>query len=320
MVSNTLGEMRHWSTDLLPQAHRLDYWVGAICEGFLEMTASSPTPDDFNATLDSAACGPVAVSRVRACAADVWRTRQAISRSKSHNYYLIATRDADWSVEQRDSTVWLRPRDMVLVDSEQRYKLHFPVACETVSIQLPPSWLGTWLPDPQSIVARPMDGQVSWGAVLSGFMHQVSPEVAVDAPLPVGVLSDQFGALLALAVGAPRVQRPAKVASDLLHARIIDCIEQRHAQTGLTACMVASDLGISERTLHRHLALGSRTFLQALIASRMSSALRMLLDKRFHQLSVAEVGRRCGFSDASHFSRLCRTHLGKAPLQLRNAP
>lgn len=314
-MSEPSSAMRSWSTDLLPPAQRLDYWVGSICEAFLEMAASIPTPADFGATLDSALCGPIVVSRVRAGATDVWRTRQAISRSKEHHYYLIGTRDAAWSVTQLDTSVRLRPRDMVLVDSEQRYKLSFPEA-ETVSIRLPAQWLEAWLPDPQAVIARSIDGQAGWGAVLSGFMHQMSPEVAAAPPLPTSVLTDQFGALLALAAGVRRPE-PAKATPESLHVRIIECIDQRHAQPGLTASAVASDLGISERTLHRHLTLGNSTFLQALMARRMASALRILLDKRFHLLSVAEVGRRCGFSDASHFSRLCRTHLGKTPMQLR---
>ncbi len=204
-MSATQPEIRRWSTDPLPPSHRLDYWVGAICEGFLEMTAGSPHQGDFHATLESADCGPIAVNRVRASGIDVWRTREAISRSGAHHYYLIGTRDAEWSVTQRDARVWLRPRDMVLVDSEQRYKLSFPVTAETVSIQLPASWLAAWLPDPQLAIARSLDGQSGWGAVLSGFMHQMSPEAVVNAPLAAHVIADQFGALLALASG---VQAP----------------------------------------------------------------------------------------------------------------
>jgi AraC-like DNA-binding protein len=49
----------------------------------------------------------------------------------------------------------------------------------------------------------------------------------------------------------------------------------------------------------------------------MSVAQRMLRDPRFDRLSVAEVGRRIGLADASHFIRQCRRHLGGTPGALR---
>jgi len=36
-------DLLRWSTDAVEARNRLDYWVGAICECFLEMEASSPT-------------------------------------------------------------------------------------------------------------------------------------------------------------------------------------------------------------------------------------------------------------------------------------
>jgi AraC family transcriptional activator of tynA and feaB len=311
------SELRRWSTETLAPTQRLDYWVGAICEEFLEMTASSTSPDSFAGSLDSAACGPIAINRVRASAVDVWRTKVAISRSNEHNFYLISTRDVAWSVCQGGKSVHLRPSDVVLIDSEQRYHLSFPHACHTISIQVPPSWLASWLPDPQASVAHLIDGQVGWGKVLTTFMQQVTPEVAAQPQLPAPLLADQLGALLALASGVQRTDESKNAAAASLHTRILDSIDQRHTEAGLTAADIATSLGISERTLHRHLAQGNSTFLQAVMARRMTSALRLLMDKRFQTLTVAEIGRRCGFLDASHFSRLCRAHLGKPPLQLR---
>ncbi|HSI59830.1 MAG TPA: AraC family transcriptional regulator [Ideonella sp.] len=276
-MTSTPATLRQWSTDHLPLAQRLDYWVGAICEGFLEMTAESRSPEAFGAALDSTACGPMVVSRVRATPADVWRTPQAIARSSDHVYYLVGTLDAAWTSAQRDTTVRLRPGDFVLVDSEQRYEFCFPESCETVYFQLPASWLASWLPDPQAAVARAIDGHSAWGAVLGAFARQ----------------------------------------SVSLHSSIVAAIERHHASMGLTAASVATELGISERTLHRHLGLGGTTFLQAVVALRMSSALRMLRDKRFDHLGISEVGHRCGFSDPSRFARQCRAHLGKTPFRLR---
>lgn len=129
---------------------------------------------------------------------------------------------------------------------------------------------------------------------------------STEALLPAQRLDYRVGAIcrgfMEVTAGSPL---PAS-----LYARILDCIEERHADAEITAADIASDLGICERTVHRHLALGNNTFLQALIARRMASALRMLMDRRFDRLSVEEVGRQCGFASATHFARQCCMDLG----------
>jgi len=74
---------------------------------------------------------------------------------------------------------------------------------------------------------------------------------------------------------------------------------------------------VSQRTLHRALAGGGHTFAQQLMACRMEAATRLLADPRFDRLTVAEIGRRVGLADASHFVRSCRARLGATPAELR---
>jgi AraC-like DNA-binding protein len=80
---------------------------------------------------------------------------------------------------------------------------------------------------------------------------------------------------------------------------------------------VADGLGIGERSLHRALAAQRHTFAQQLMASRMDSARRLLGDPRFDRLTVAEIGRRVGLLDPSHFVRAFRSATGQTPGALR---
>ena len=104
---------------------------------------------------------------------------------------------------------------------------------------------------------------------------------------------------------------------------MLDATRERHAEPGLTAASVARGLGISERSLHRCVACGAGegegaiTFAGALAGFRMAAARRMLGDARFDRLGIAEIGFRVGLTDASHFVRQCRTHLGATPGELR---
>jgi len=314
--------IRRWSTDDVPQGQRLDYWVGAICEGFLEMSATSPVAPAFASSLESAPLGPIGVNRVRGSAQDVYRTRSAIARSRDNYFYLLCKTDTAWTTTQSDRSARLLPGDVVLVDSRERYAFHFPVSANTVSLELPTAWVESWLAEPSRHVGCRIDAQAGWGQALSSFARQLTPEVAAAPPLPARLLGDQLGALLALACGSDIPMHEARAgmsARAALRERAGQAIRERHAEPGLTAADVAAQLGISERSLHRCLADGRTSFAGLLMDCRMAVARRLLCEPRFDRLSVAEIGRRVGLADASHFVRLCRRFLGDTPGSLRRS-
>ena len=157
-----------------------------------------------------------------------------------------------------------------------------------------------------------------WGRVLASYVAQLSPEFVVQAPLPQAVLIDQLGALLALTAselsGRRAVSTPAERS---VRDQVYDHIRQRCADTSLHAADVASSLNISTRTLHRALAACGETFGAMLIQARVDLAVRMLQSPLFDRVTTAEIGRRAGFSDASHFVKVLRRLTGQTPLQMR---
>lgn len=302
--------LQHWSTDAAPPAARLDYWVGAVCEGFLEMDVGRRTPEPFGAELVSAPLGGLQLNRVRGSAQDVWRTRRAVARSTQDFYYLLCKGDSAWSAAQQGRQARLLPGDLLLVDSRRCYEFHFEASCDTVSLQLPTAWVERWLPAADAVLGRRIDGRQGFGAALSACARALQPELALAPPLPAALMTDQLGALLALACGEAAPPAPP---APSLRERIEAALRERHAEPGLTAAQLAAGLGIGERSLHRALAGHGQTFAQRLLACRVDSARRLLADRRFDRLTVAEIGRRVGLLDASHFVRVVRRLSGRTP-------
>lgn len=310
--------LRRWSTEAAAPAQRLDYWVGAVCEGFLAMDVHSPAPGAFDAALTSAPLGELQLNRAEGSAQDVYRTPRELARGGPNYFYLLCKTDEAWTAAQEERRTRLAPGDCLLVDSRRRYEFHFPTRCDTVSLQLPTAWVERWLPDPAAACGRALDGGQGFGAALSACVRQLQPELALAPPLPAALLADQLGALLALAAGGGPPSSPAAAsAAPPLAARIADTIRERHAEPGLTAATVAAGLGIGERSLHRALAAGGQTFAQQLMACRIAVARRLLADARFDRLAVGEIGRRVGLLDASHFVRVFRRAAGVTPGALR---
>jgi len=101
--------------------------------------------------------------------------------------------------------------------------------------------------------------------------------------------------------------------------KVRDHIKRRCPDIALRAADVASSLNVSRRTVHRALAACGETFGAMLIEARVDLAVCMLRSPLFDRVTTAEIGRRAGFSDASHFTRVLRRKTGKTPLQMRRA-
>jgi AraC family transcriptional regulator, positive regulator of tynA and feaB len=304
-----------WSTDDVPPAQRLDYWVGAISEGFLAMDASSPVGQAFCGELVSASLGPVGVNRVTGDAQQVWRTSRGIARSRDNFCYLLGNLASAWRVEQDGRRTLLAAGDFTLVDSRRPYHFDFPEGPSTVSLELPLEWVARWLAEPEAHVARAFRAtEPGWGAALAAFARPWDPAMACAPPMPASLLTDQLGSLLALACGEATEH---SVARPELAERVAAQLRERLSEPGLTASDVAVSLGVSVRSLHRAMAANGQTFAHQLVAHRMEEASRMLRNPALHRLTTAEIGRRVGLLDPSHFVRLFRQHLGETPVAFR---
>jgi AraC-like DNA-binding protein len=101
--------------------------------------------------------------------------------------------------------------------------------------------------------------------------------------------------------------------------RLHDHITQRCPDTSLHAADVANSLSMSTRSLHRALAACGESFGSMLTQARVDLAVRMLQSALFDRVTTAEIGRRAGFTDASHFVTVLRKRPGQTPLQMRRA-
>jgi len=313
----TVGEYFEWSTDEAPVAQRLDSYVGHLCERLMNVTASSTERDDFHARLTTAQLGPLNVSAMSGSQQDSYRTRSHVARSKEQAYHL-AVGLCRWKFAHRDSTLHLRPGDLVFADTRFEYSANWPADHCALNVRLPTEWLHGWIPSPEQLVGKLISGESGWGRVLSNYIARIPPEVAARPPLAATVMSDQVGALLALAAmeipGCTAESAPKYPAQ---HARILDSIHERCSELELTAGDIARTFGVSPRTVHRILASYGETFGKKLMDARIGVATRMLESRMFARVTIAEIGRRAGFVDPSHFARVFRSSLGLTPSQYR---
>src|SRR3989344_5908325 len=207
--------LRQWTTDVVAPPARLDYWVGAICEAFLEMDCSSREAPLFGGELQSLPVETLSINRVRASTQDVFRTPAGIARSRQLPFYLIGQAETAWHVRQDGHLAHLRPGDVVLLDSARPYELHFPEGVHCVSLQLPRAWVGQWLRQAEASGPRVAWRDQGWGQSLGALAVQLARDPTSAQALPPALMSDHLGAPLC----AARLRRKATP----LRARRANC-------------------------------------------------------------------------------------------------
>jgi AraC-like DNA-binding protein len=147
-----------------------------------------------------------------------------------------------------------------------------------------------------------------------GVAHGVDHDKVVDDAL---VPDRGHGLVRALVTtAAPDVPEAGEATGHLLHLRVTRYIEQHLADSSLDAERIAAAHHISVRHLYNIWTSHDLTLAQWIIHQRLERA-RTQLASHGQALTVTAVGRRCGFTNISHFCRRFRTAYGVSPREWR---
>jgi len=282
------------------------------------MHMSAANADDFVARMSMVDLGLLAFVRQHGSPHRCYQEKRDAARATRRTYHLIVNLSSSWNIAHRGA-LHMEPGDVTLVDSALPWDIHSPSRYEYLNVTLTEAWVRQWLPAPGALTGRRIGGSSGWGRALAAFVSQMFPESIVDLPLPQSLVVDHIGALLAMSAG-DLAGLPADTATPALKAldsRIEEGIEQRCTEPTLNAEQVATSVGVLVRTLHRCLAARHKSFGALLIAARAELGMQMLRSPMLRRLTIAEITRRAGFSDPSHFVRVVRSRTGRTPSQLR---
>jgi AraC family transcriptional regulator, positive regulator of tynA and feaB len=304
--------------DVAPR-DRLDY-ASSVLSSALAPSVSSTTASPLEYALEVAALElpSIAIVDQGGSPQRSTRGRPEISRTSGLYFFLVLVLSNSWRVKHI-ARGRLGPGDLFFYDSRYPLDAEFQLNWRCFNLRLSEQFARKWLPNPARLGGQILSDS-KWGRVLANYVAQLSPEFVGRAPLPQTLLIDQLGALLALTAtelsGGGAISTPAERS---VRDQVCDHIKLRCPETSLQAADIASSLNISKRTLHRALAASGETFGAMLIQARIDVASRMLQSPLFDRMTTAEIGRRAGFSDASHFTKVTRMRTGQTPLQMRRA-
>jgi AraC-like DNA-binding protein len=304
-----------WSTEHLQPGMALSYWRDVICENLLRMHIQSAQEGSFFGHIEKHAFGPIKANFISVSEQKVWRERTAACNAKDHLFHLIHVRKGVQLIEQYGRSLKVEAGDCLLIDCLAGFEFDFPMGVEALVLEIRRDWLRGWLPAPEDAAARLIDGRSGWGATLASALGNVTPTTVGAWGLPPTVMAEQIVSLLALAT-AHDDPSPTSHKRALLR-RVKESIRERCHESDLDPARVAAALGLSRRYVHLLFASTGTTFSEELYACRLNRAQRLLSDKRFDGLGIAEIAWNCGFSEPSHFARRFRERFGSPPSAYR---
>jgi AraC family transcriptional activator of tynA and feaB len=309
-------EMREqsWSTEHLQSGQALSYWRDVICENLLQMHIQTSQESAFFAHIEKHVFGPIKVNFISVSEQKVWRERTA-GGAKDHVFHLIQVRKGVQLAEQYGRSLKVEAGDCLLIDCLAGFEFDFPEGVEALVLEIRRDWLKGWLPAPEDASARLIDGRSGWGGTLASALNNITPATVGATGLPPMVVAEQIVSLLGLAV-AHEDPTPTTHKRALLR-RVTETIRERCHEPDLNPATVAAALGLSRRYVHLLFASTGTTFSQELYECRLHRAQRLLCDKRFDGLGIAEIAWNCGFSEPSHFTHRFRERFGSPPSTYR---
>lgn len=304
-----------WTTEHLQPGKALSYWRDVICENLLQMHIQSSQERAFFGSIEKHAFGPIKANFISVSEQKVWRERTAACNAKDHLFHLIHVRKGVQLIEQYGRSFKVGAGDCLLIDCLAGFEFDFPQGVEALVLEMPRDWLRGWLPAPEDAAARLIDGHSGWGATLASALSNVTPTTVGASGLPATVVAEQIVSLLALA--APQLDPSSTTHKRALLRRVTETLRERCHEPDLDPAAVAAALGLSRRYVHLLFASAGTTFSQELYACRLQRAQRLLCDRRFDGLAIAEIAWNCGFSEPSHFTRRFRERFGSPPSAYR---
>ena len=307
------------STSDVAPADRLSYASSILSSALAPSALSTATPSEYDLNLAALELPSIAIVAQSGSPQRAIRARSEIRRTSQRYFYLVLVLSGSWQVTHV-TRARFGPGDLIFYDSRNPLDTNLSSAWSAYNVQLSEQFVRKWIPHPAVLAGRRISRDSHWGRVLTSYVAQLSPDFVVQAPLPQALLIDQLGALLALTAAELGDGPIASTSAERsLRELVHDHIRQRCSDTSLQAADIATSLSTSTRTLHRALAACGDTFGALLIQARVDLAVRMLRSPLFDRVTTAEVGRRAGFSDGSHFVKVLRRVTGQTPMQLRRA-
>ncbi|MGW6270130.1 AraC-like ligand-binding domain-containing protein [Streptomyces sp. NPDC055060] len=303
-------------TAFIPPRDRVEVIRNAVWKSMVAVDIDHrPAAEDISVRIGLGTVGPIRVCSARATAVTLRRTERLARKDEEPAVTLGVQMTGSSLVVQNDRECLLRPGEFAVYESIAPYTHLFDGAVDYRFIRFPRSALA--LPDRllRDVTAVPLGADNPVARLAFTYFSQlaVSDELhhGVHADAVVEPSVELLRAVLTSQHGNARLARAPLEAT--LSLRITRYIREHLAEPDLSAARIAAAHDISVRHLYAVLSRSGIRLGDWIRARRLAECRRELAGPNGRLRTIAAIGRRWGFADATHFSKAFKQAYGSSP-------
>jgi AraC-like DNA-binding protein len=310
-----------YSTASVHKKEKIEYWQHLCSRTYADLKIQPQDHSNFEGELRRSFAGPFSFVNVRSSAACITRSEEHAVDSPRNRFEIFQTVRGESICFHNGQRALLRPGDFTLVDISLPYRFEFEDVCTGVSIGMPKSLLGTYLPVPGVYLGRRMPGLLGFNRLASVMINCLceqiqSGQLSELGPSVVRGTMDVIAAAYASMIGYP-VSDSACAGSRRVQIRAF--IEANLRDPRLTPRHIAAALSISPRYLRLLFSQEDETISRYVTRRRLEEATREVADSVWRGTTITDIAYHWGFGDAARFSRAFREQFGLSPRRYRQA-
>jgi AraC-like DNA-binding protein len=312
----------HISTRDLPEKNRLAMWREIYGRGIANVDIEPIGDTPFHADVTFNLLPNVSIAAGSRSPAHYHATPELVARGGKDMIVLSVLRSGVASATQFGKE---------LIDGIGSASVLTPTAPSTstlltdgsfITLALSRPTIATLAPDYTQAFGAPIPSGNAALSLLVRYLDVVRAGDELTNPAIGQSVADHIIDLAALALGARgdhaelARQRGAKAAR---LAAIRSDILRTLGRSDLSTELIAARHGISPRYVRKLFEEDGSSFSAFVLHERVARAHRMLIDRRYAHLNIAQVAHESGFGDVSYFNRAFRRHFGARPSEFREA-
>lgn len=311
-----------FDTATVAPRERADAVSTAMLDATLSTNLVHHEPSDVWLRLGAVPLGSVELTHVRSSGMDTTRTpRQAAGHDDPVVAFSLGMQRGSM-IEQDGTEVRTSPRMLNVVELTRPYRSRIQRGTDGWSVKIPLADLA--VPASSIAAARTRLTASPVHPVFLQHLDALGRQAAQLEPGPPAALLGTATVALARALltsAVPDSPHAAEALADTLLVRVQAYVRAHLGDPRLSPERIAAAHHVSVRHLYATFAHADLSLEQWLIGLRLESARRDLVRPESRQRTIAAVGRRWGFVNASHFTRRFREAYGVTPREWqRNRP
>lgn len=305
--------IERFSTRGLDMGDRLEFW-NQLLEGTYGGLVVDPLQPQFHAQMARWKLGDMTMIWPQSAAAVVSRRRNAGRGAGEQKIIAHLLHSGECQLTQRGRVAELKAGDMVLCSDDDSYRFDVARDHQILVVEMNRSVLESRVGNLDDMVATTISGKQATTRLLHNFFLSLWREGASNFDESMG---QSYASVLVemLATSLHPQQQSVPFSRNLLFERMKGVVEAQLADSDLSPTSLASELGVSLRTLQSAVAEAGTTAVGYIAARRLARAAQRLAMEP--AISVTQIAFSVGFADSAYFSRRFHDQFGLSPSEYR---